>query len=242
MKIITKRLLSIIVASSFLVPVFAEEISLEAARKNISKVFSGVNIKNIQPSPISGLYQVAIPPRFFYVSGDGRYVVMGNLIDAATNQNITKPARNKSVAAAINGLGEDSMIIFGDKSLKNTITVFTDIDCGYCRKLHNEIGKYNKLGIRVRYLAYPRAGIGSDAYKKAEAVWCSKDKAKAMTQAKKGITVKSENCQSPVAAHYALGNMVGVRGTPALVLDNGEVVPGYIPASRLREAFDKAKK
>ena len=167
MKIITKKLLSIIVASSFLVPVFAEEISLETARKNISKVFSGVNLKNIQPSPISGLYQVAIPPRFFYASGDGRYVVMGNLIDAATNQNITKPARNKSVAAAINGLGEDSMIIFGDKSLKNTITVFTDIDCGYCRKLHNEIGKYNKLGIRVRYLAYPRAGIGSDAFKKS---------------------------------------------------------------------------
>ena len=139
-------------------------------------------------------------------------------------------------------MGEDSMIIFGKDTLKHTVTVFTDIDCGYCRKLHNEIKKYNKLGIRIRYMFYPRAGIGSDSFKKAEAVWCSKDRAKALTQAKNGIKVTSKKCDNLVAQHYAMGNLIGIRGTPALVLEDGSVVPGYIPAARLSAGLNQMKK
>lgn len=241
MKNVINKIFSIVIICLFVAPVTAEEISLETARKNISNTFKGVNPENIIESPIPGLYQVAIPPRFFYVSADGRYLMRGSLIDTVTKKDISKYARNKSVAVAINALGEDSMIIFGDKSLKHTITVFTDIDCGYCRKLHNEIKKYNKMGIRVRYLAYPRAGIGSDAFKKAEAVWCSKDRKKAMTQAKKGLAVKSKKCANPVAQHYTLGGLVGVRGTPSLILESGEMIPGYIPAARLSEALKQMK-
>ena len=242
MKNVLNKVFVVVVACLVFNPVFAENIDLETARKNISKQFKGVNPKNIVPSPIPGLYQVAMPPRFFYVSANGRYVVDGDLIDMQSKENISQGSRNSSVAAAINAMGEDSMVIFGKKTLKHTVTVFTDIDCCYCRKVHNEGKKYNELGIRVRYMAYPRAGIGSGAFKKAEAVWCSKDKAKAMTQSKNGVNVKSEKCQNPVAKHYALGNMIGIRGTPAIVLEDGTVVPGYIPAARLSEALNKAKK
>ena len=226
----------------FVSPAFADDSNLEAARKNIAKQFPGVMAKNITASPVSGLYQVSMPPRFFYASIDARYIVDGSLIDMTTKQNVSQGARNKSVGDAINAMGEESMIIFGKDTLKHTITVFTDIDCGYCRKLHHEVKKYNSLGIRVRYMAYPRAGIGSSAFQKAEAVWCAKDPAKAMTQAKNGVNVKSEKCDNPVAEQYGLGNLIGIRGTPAIVLEDGTVVPGYIPASRLSAALNDTKK
>lgn len=241
MKNALKKALIVFTAFLFITPVFAENINLETARKNISKQFKGLNPENIFPSPVSGLYQVLMPPRFFYASADGKYIVDGDLINTSTKENVSKGARNKSVSAAVNAMGDDSMIIFGDDKLKHTITVFTDIDCGYCRKLHNEVKKYNTLGIRVRYMAFPRAGIGSDSFRKAEAVWCSKDKAKAMTQAKNGVSVKSDKCKSPVAQHYALGNLIGIRGTPAIVLEDGTVVPGYVPAARLSEGLKQLK-
>ena len=226
----------------FVTPSFANDSNLETARKNIVKQFPGVVAKNITASPVSGLYQVSMPPRFFYASIDARYIVDGSLIDMTTRKNVSQGARNKSVGDAINAMGEESMIIFGKDTLKHTITVFTDIDCGYCRKLHNEVKKYNKLGIRVRYMAYPRAGVGSSAFQKAEAVWCSKDRAKAMTQAKSGAAVKAEKCKNPVAEQYGLGNLIGISGTPAIVLEDGTVVPGYIPASRLSAALNDVKK
>lgn len=238
MKSIISKAFVVLVAFLFISPVFADN-SLEQARKNISKLFTDVDPKNITKSPIPGLYQVSLPPRFFYASADGRYIVDGDLIDMVNKQNISKILRNKSLSAAINAMGEDSMIVFGEDNLKHTVTVFTDIDCSYCRKLHSEIKKYNDLGIRMRYLSYPRAGIGSVSFKKAEAVWCSKDKAKALTRAKNGENIKSEKCNSPVAEHYALGNMIGIRGTPALVLEDGTVIPGYIPAARLVEELNK---
>lgn len=240
MNIATNKVLIVLAACLAVTPVFAEQISLETARKNISAQFKNVSPQNITPSPISGLYQVEMPPRFFYASADGRYIVDGDVIDMTSKENISEAARNKSVSVAIEAMGEDSMIVFGKKTLKHTVTVFTDIDCGYCRKLHNEVKKYNELGVRVRYMAYPRAGVGSGAFKKAETVWCSKDKAKAMTQAKNGVALKNKECKNPIAQHYALGNMIGIRGTPAIVLHDGTVVPGYIPAARLSEALNKA--
>lgn len=241
MKNAINKVLIILSVCIFATSAFAKESNLEIARKNISKNFPKVKSENITNSPIPGLYQVAMPPRFFYASLDGRYILNGDLIDITGNQNISQTARNQSVADAVNAMGEDSMIIFGNNTLKHTISVFTDIDCGYCRKLHSEVKKYNKLGIRVRYMAYPRAGVGSTSFQKAEAVWCSDDKAKALTEAKSGINVKSKKCKNPISDHYDLGNMIGIRGTPAIVLEDGTVVPGYIPASRLSEALNQVK-
>lgn len=238
----TLNIVLVVVAACLSVtPIYAEDNGLELAKKNIVKNFKGINPQNIFYSPIPGLFEVSKPPRFFYVSADGRYVIDGDLIEKSTKRNISQGPRNKSVAAAINAIDEDSMIIFGDKSLKHTVTVFTDIDCGYCRKLHNEIKKYNDLGIRIRYMAYPRAGLGSPSFKKIEDVWCSKDRKKAMTRAKNGQAVKSIKCKSPATTHLSLVHMMGLSGTPALVLENGQIVPGYIPAARLADGLNQMK-
>ncbi len=242
MKNAINRVLVVVAVCLLVTPIYAEDKDLELAKKNIVKNFKGINPQNIFHSPIPGLYEVSKPPRFFYVSADGRYVLDGDLIEKSTQRNISQGPRNKSVAAAINAIDEDSMIIFGDKSLKHTVTVFTDIDCGYCRKLHHEIKKYNELGIRIRYMAYPRAGIGSPSFKKIEDVWCSKDRKKAMTRAKNGQPVKSIKCNSPIKTHLSLVYMMDINGTPALILENGQIVPGYIPAARLAAALNQMKK
>ncbi|MBI3560129.1 MAG: DsbC family protein [Gammaproteobacteria bacterium] len=194
---------------------------------------------SINPSPIKNLFEVVVGPQVYYISQDGRYVFNGDLIDLHTKTNITDEKRDAARLTALNALGEDSMIIFGPKQVKHTITVFTDIDCGYCRKLHSEIADYNKLGIKVRYLAYPRAGIGSDSYNKAVTVWCADDRQKAMTEAKSGTNLPNKSCVNPVAKEYELGQALGVNGTPAIILENGKLFPGYAPAKQLSDILDK---
>jgi thiol:disulfide interchange protein DsbC len=133
---------------------------------------------------------------------------------------------------------ESEMVIFGADDAKHTITVFTDIDCGYCRKLHREIDDYNKENIRVRYLFYPRAGVGSPSYDKAVSVWCADDRKQAMTDAKSGKTLESKSCDNPVKGHLVLGELMGVNGTPAIVLESGELLPGYVPAKRMAQMLN----
>lgn len=211
---------------------------LDKARKTIMSQFNGIKAENIQPSAIKGLYRVTLPPRVFYVSADGRYVVDGDVIDLSNRQNITREYRRKSLLGAIDAMGEDSMIVFSPKHPKHTVTVFTDIDCAYCRKLHNSIDEYNKLGIKIRYMAYPRAGIGSESYNKAVSTWCADDRKKALTRAKNDLPIESKTCDNPVAEEYQLGNMIGISGTPALVLESGRVIPGYVPPKQLAAILD----
>ncbi len=208
---------------------------------------------SIKESPISGLYEVAVGSQIFYFYKDGRYVISGDLFDMKEGLNLTQTARSKAQMAALrtpkpeniealNKMGEKTMIIFAAKGkVKHTISVFTDIDCGYCRKLHNEMSKYNAHGITIRYLAYPRAGVGSASYKKAVSVWCADDRKKALTIAKNGGAVKEKTCDNPVKAHMALGQKFGVNGTPALVLENGQLYPGYVPADKLIKLLDSIK-
>ena len=131
------------------------------------------------------------------------------------------------------------MIVFSPKEVKHTISVFTDIDCGYCRKLHNEMHKYNELGIKVRYLAYPRSGPGTPSFIKAENVWCADDRQQALTDAKNGKEVKSKACDNPVKQEFLIGTQVGVTGTPAIFLENGQLLPGYFPAERLIKILEQ---
>jgi thiol:disulfide interchange protein DsbC len=131
------------------------------------------------------------------------------------------------------------MVVFGPEDAAHTITVFTDIDCTYCRKLHREIDQINARNIRVRYVFYPRFGPGSESWAKADAVWCSKDRQSALTRAKSGEDITADNCPTPVAEHYALGNKIGVRGTPAILMEDGELLPGYVPAAELAAYLDR---
>jgi len=210
-----------------------ESDQLEWVRQAFSKFMPGAKVDSVRESEIAGLYEVAIGPRIYYVSKNGRYLVRGHLIDLEKRADLTEARLGDARKKALNSVSEDEMIIFSPKKPKHTITVFTDIDCGYCRRLHSQIDEYLKRGIRVRYMFYPRAGKGSDSYKKAIAVWCSKDHQKALTEAKQGQPIEMKSCKNPVDKHMALANQFGVTGTPMIVTNRGEVLPGYVPPETL---------
>lgn len=180
----------------------------------------------------AGLYVVVLKNGpTLHVTQDGKYFVAGDLyrIDKNAIENETEKAK----LAKIETIPESQMIVYKAKDEKAHITVFTDVDCGYCRMLHKEVPKLNEAGVTVRYLAYPRAGIGSEAYTKMVSIWCSADPKEWLTQAKLGAEIPENKCVNPVADQYKLGNEVGVRGTPSIVLGNGEFLPGYLPAAEL---------
>lgn len=209
-------------------------------RAEIARKIQGVKAEDLRPAPVPGLYELARGADIAYVSSDGRYIIAGDLYDLDKDQNLTEARRRGARLALLGGVQEDEMLVFGPKDPRYTVTVFTDIDCGYCRKLHSEMAEYNRLGIRVRYLFYPRSGPGTSSWAKAEGVWCARDRNEALTRAKRGESVESKACGStPVAEHYALGQEFGLRGTPAILLANGDLLPGYLPpallAQRLRE-------
>jgi thiol:disulfide interchange protein DsbC len=209
-------------------------------RAAIAAKLPGVKPADIKPSPVSGLYEVTVEGNLAYVTADGKYLLSGDLYEVGSRTNLTEAARAATRHQALAGLSEDQMIIFSPPVVKHTITVFTDVDCAYCRKLHGELAQLNKLGIRVRYLAYPRSGPGSESWHKMEAVWCSKDRKAAITQAKAGGDVqKSSKCgPTPIAAQFALGESFGVRGTPAIITDDGQYIGGYLPPQRLAAMLD----
>jgi thiol:disulfide interchange protein DsbC len=203
----------------------------EQVRKNLLNTFPDVG--EVSPSPVPGIFEVVVGGQIIYTTADGRYVFQGNLLDMEQQKNLTKPRLNAIKAKEIAAVGEENMVIFGPRDAKYTITAFTDIDCGYCRKLHSEMDQYNAEGIRVRYLFFPRAGVGSSAYDKAVTVWCSDDRKQAMTASKQGTALSPKTCDNPVRRHLALGQEMGVNGTPSLILEDGEMIPGYIPPKRL---------
>lgn len=213
---------------------------LAAFKEKLAKLHPDLAEGQVAASPVQGLYELVLGPQVLYVSEDAKYVISGNLIDLDTRQNLTESREDAARLSAIDAQGEENMVVYGPKDPKHTITVFTDIDCGYCRKLHREIKSYNDLGIAVRYLAYPRAGPGSDAYQKLVDVWCSDDRADALTRSKNGEKVEAKSCDNPVQDQWVLGRLMGVTGTPTMITDTGRIIPGYLPASRLQLELNKA--
>ena len=203
-------------------------------REALGRMAPGLEISAVEPTPVPGLYAVLAGPQLVYMSKDGRYMLQGTLIDVEQRKDLSEPRLAKARLDTLNGISEDQMVIFGPDKPEHTVTVFTDIDCGYCRKLHSEIDQYNKLGIRVRYLFFPRAGLGSESYNKAVSVWCSADRKKALTEAKLGKVPEAKTCDNPVEKQMLLGEMLGVRGTPAIVTENGSLLPGYLPPQALQ--------
>jgi thiol:disulfide interchange protein DsbC len=198
------------------------------------------SVESIQVVGNSGLFEVVIDSgEIIYFSEDLSYGFEGNVIEMATGTNITEAKRKGQRKAILAALDESELIIYEPKETVHTLTVFTDIDCGYCRKLHSQMAEYNALGIKIRYMAFPRTGIDSESFDKIEDVWCAEDRKQAMTDAKNGKQVNSKHCESPVAAQYKLGGKLGVNGTPALFLDSGESLPGYVPPKRLRQILDE---
>ncbi|MBF8292019.1 MAG: thiol:disulfide interchange protein DsbC [Steroidobacteraceae bacterium] len=195
-----------------------------------------VKPEEIQPSPIPGLYEVRSGSDVGYVSVDGRFYVNGDIFDMKTRDNLTETARQQGRIDLLAKVTDADAIVFTPQgSVRHTLTVFTDIDCPYCRRMHQEIAELNRLGIRVRYLMFPRSGPDTDSWHKAEAVWCSADRRDALTRAKRGEVVKAPKCKSSIAEQYALGHEMGIRGTPAIITDKGEYVDHYMPAAQLSE-------
>lgn len=189
---------------------------------------------SVNASPIPNVYEAVIGSEVVYISADGKYVLIGDLREASTGVNLTENKRGQLRQTALANVKEEDMIIFPAKNNPlYTISVFTDVDCPYCAKLHKEVPKLNEMGVSVRYLAFPRAGIGSESYHKMVSVWCAQDRQKAMTDVKAGLDAKPTQCDNPVEAQFELGRLVGVAGTPAIVLQSGEILPGYMPAEKL---------
>jgi thiol:disulfide interchange protein DsbC len=211
-------------------------------REVIAKKFE-VKAESVRPAQVPGLYEVSIGGDTAYVSADGKYLIAGDLYEVDSRRNLTEANRMTARTKLLSKLDERDMIVFAPSTpAKHTITVFTDVECGYCRKLHGQIDELNKLGIRVRYVAYPRAGPGTDDWRKMEAVWCAKDRKQAITQAKLGQQVKSPNCgATPVAKQYELGEQFAVRGTPAIFTSNGDYIGGYLPPAQLASELDRLK-
>ncbi len=204
-----------------------------AIRQTLTEFMPRAQIDSIKPTEVKGLYEITTGANIFYASEDGRFLLQGQLYDAAAKKNITETKLADARKAALDKVGENNMIIFKPETSKHFVSVFTDIDCGYCRKLHSEIDQYLGEGITVRYLFFPRAGKGSDSYSKAISVWCADDKQKALTAAKKGESLAKKTCDNPIDQHMQLGEAFGMSGTPMIVTEKGNVLPGYVPAAQL---------
>ncbi len=206
-------------------------------RSQLGAALPALNITVIKKSVVAGLYEISSSnDQPLLVSADGKYIVAGEIYQLEGHRitNISEQKREVDRAKLMANIPVGDKISFVPKGeTKATITVFTDIDCGYCRKLHKEVPKLNAMGVRVDYLGFPRAGVGSNSYNKLVSAWCSVDPLKAMTNAKNGVVIPAKQCENPISKHLALGQQVGVNGTPAIVLDNGKLLPGYVPAEAL---------
>jgi thiol:disulfide interchange protein DsbC len=199
-----------------------------------------LNITSIADSPVPGLKQILTNKGLFYVSDNGEFFLQARVYNLSNG--IEDETENALKEVRLDGVKQfkDSAIEFTAKDEKYVINVFTDATCGYCRKLHNEMAQLNDLGITVRYLAWPRAGINSAVYRDTVSIWCSEDPHKAMTDAKAGKSVNNAKCENQVAEQYRFGQQIGVSGTPNIVMPDGSVIPGYQPAQALALALKEA--
>lgn len=220
----------------------AGAVAAESVEERIRKQFNAsrpdLAIATIAETPVEGLYEVTFSkgPKV-YATADGRHFFLGDLYEVGAGGfvNLAEQEREADRAALMDKVKRKDMIIFSpDGKPKGAVYVFTDVDCGFCQKLHREVPELNGLGIEVRYLAYPRAGVGSVTYNKMVSAWCAKDSQRALTALKNRESIAAKSCpDNPVTAQYQLGAQVGVTGTPAIVTTDGRLIPGYMPAERL---------
>jgi thiol:disulfide interchange protein DsbC len=213
----------------------------ELTREELASRLNGVAVEDIGESPIPGIYEVAVGANVAYVTKDGRYIIRGDIYDADSSSNVSEETRARARATMLDSVEPKSMIVFKPASgdVKHTIHIFTDIDCGYCRQFHREIDKVTALGIEVHYLFYPRTGPNTESWTKADQVWCAPNHNSALTRAKLGGEIpESAACNTPVESHYELGQRIGVRGTPAIFNESGELIGGYLPPATLAKVLD----
>lgn len=220
---------------------FADEAGdIAAVRQVLSKLVPRGEPDRVTATPLPGIYEAVYGTQILYLSADGKYMLQGDLFDLAARQNLSENARKEGRKSVISQIDPDSMIVYAPEQTKHVVTTFTDIDCSFCRKMHKQMAEYNQLGIEFRYLAYPRSGPNSPSYFKAVTVWCSENPQQAMTRAKSGEKLPNKECDNPVIDHMAAARAVGVSGTPSLILENGQMVPGYVEPKRLLKMLEES--
>lgn len=207
-----------------------------AIQQSLKKL--GLQQTEIQPSPLPGMKTVLTESGVLYVTEDGKQFIQGPLYDVSGGQPVN--ATNKMLEKKVDALAGD-MIVYKAPKEQHVITVFTDITCGYCRKLHNEMADYNALGITVRYLAFPREGLNGQVAKEMKSIWCTADRRKAFDAAMKGEEVSPVDCKTDISQQYKLGVLYGIQGTPAMLLENGMMIPGYQGPQELKQLLDSQK-
>lgn len=240
MKAVKRVLVASAIIASSLFSVVAHAADEAAIREKLTTKL-GLDVDSFADSPVKGLVQVSTNRGLFYVSENGEFLLQARVF------NIDEDMRNETEVALtslrLDGVKDmaSSAITFKAKEEKHVITVFTDITCGYCRKLHNEIGELNDNGITVQYLAFPRSGLNSENYEDMVSVWCAANPQQALTNAKAGDNVASASCKNKVAEQYMLGQKLGVNGTPNIILPDGSLIPGYQPAELLVQVLEQAE-
>lgn len=209
----------------------------DRARKAILSISPSVTIDRIAKAPLPGFQEVIVAGQVLYVSDDGKYLLQGSLFDVAARADLGQEGLAQVRRTLLAAVPREDRIVFAPANPKYTVTVFTDVECGYCRRLHSEIAEYNKRGIAIEYLAFPRMGLDSDDYRQMVSVWCASDRKQALTDAKNGKALPRRSCDNPVATQYALGQRVGLTGTPMIVTEAGVQMPGYMPPEALEQAL-----
>lgn len=224
----------------FSVTVIADQAQIEKA---ITGINSMIQIQSVKPIDDTPFYEVTLKTgERIYTDSTGSHFVAGDLyqVDIGSVKNLTDVGRRADLRELVSKIDESKLIIFSPKGeVKHSLLVFTDIDCGYCRRLHSEIEQLQENGVEVRYAAFPRAGVGSDSYKKYVSVYCAKDQNVTMTLAKAGKMPEPATCDNPVADQYKLGQKLGITGTPTLIFEDGEMQPGYAPWKELLKRMNQ---
>jgi|TARA_Y100000385_G_scaffold287625_1_gene352256 thiol:disulfide interchange protein DsbC len=225
----------IFILISFSVFVFSDKELISAKLENILP--ADAVIESIEPSVFDGIYKVYygdLQP--IYVSQDGNFFIYGDMYQINSNRiiNITNEETKSRRVDLLSSIPSNELIIFKSKNEISAITVFTDVDCGYCRKLHSQISEYNKVGITVKYAAFPRSGIGTQTFTRMVGAWCADDPKKVITDLKNDKKLNLDFCDDqPIAKHYVIGQKLGISGTPAIITPDGELIPGYVSPEEL---------
>ena len=231
--------ISLMAGTSVLAADGSADTELEVVRAKMNALFKEISPENVSRSPVDGWYTVHQGSIVAYVSADGRYLLQGDMIDLDRQVNLTEQTRTESRRKVMSSISDDEVILFSPAEVKHTVTVFTDVDCTYCRKLHGQMDEYLAAGIQIRYLLYPRNGPASRSWNTSEDVWCARDRGKALTAAKLDRSFETNKCDaSAITRHYTLGQSIGLTGTPAIVFDDGTLLSGYLPPAALVSRLD----
>jgi thiol:disulfide interchange protein DsbC len=214
----------------------------DRARQAILSINPRVLIDRIEPAPLPGFREVIVSGQVLYVSDDGKYMLQGPLFDVVAKEDLSQVGLAEVRRTLVSQIPRQDRIVFAPPNPKYTVTVFTDVECGYCRRLHQQIAEYNKRGIAIEYVAFPRMGLGSEDFRTMVSVWCANDRRKALTDAKNGKRIPERNCTNPVTMHYDIGQRIGLTGTPLILAEDGTQMPGYLPPDALLSTLESLGK